>query len=53
MVLLQVIDASHLVTQDLRMPEQGVSELKKQTTAQAVGKVDAADPSLTADRLGV
>ena len=35
------------------MPEQGVSELEEQTTAHAIGKVDAADPSLTADRLGV
>ena len=35
------------------MPEQGVSDLEKQTAAQAVGKVDAADPSLAADRLGI
>ena len=35
------------------MPEQGESDLEKQTTAHAVGKVDAADPSLTTDRLGV
>ena len=35
------------------MPEQGVSELEKQTAAQAVGKVDTADPSLAADGLGV
>ena len=35
------------------MPEQGVSDLEKQTAAQAVGKVDAADPSLAPDRLGV
>ena len=52
-MLLQVINASHLVTQDLRMPEQGVSDLEKQTAAHTVGKVDAADPSLAADRLGV
>ena len=35
------------------MPEQGVSDLEKKTAAQAVGKVDTADPSLTTDRLGV
>ena len=35
------------------MPEHGVSELEKQTAAQIVGKVDAADPSLTSDRLGI
>ena len=35
------------------MPEQGVSDLEKQTAAQAVGKVHAADPSLAPNRLGV
>ena len=35
------------------MPEQGESELEKQTSAHTVGKVDAADPSLAADRLGI
>ena len=35
------------------MPKEGGSDLEKQTAAQAVGKVDAADPSLAADRLGV
>ena len=35
------------------MPEQGVSDLEKKTAAQTVGKVDAADPSLAADRLGI
>ena len=35
------------------MPEQGGSDLEKQTAAHTVGKVDAADPSLAADRLGI
>ena len=35
------------------MSEQGGSDLEKQTAAQAVGKVDAADPTLAADRLGI
>lgn len=35
------------------MSEQGESDLEKQTAAQAVGKVDTADPSLAADRLGI
>ena len=35
------------------MPEEGVSDLEKQTAAQTVGKVDAADPTLAADRLGI
>ena len=35
------------------MPEQGGSDLEKQTAAHTVGKVDSADPSLAADRLGV
>ena len=35
------------------MPEQSGSDLEKQTAAHAVGKVDAADPTLAPDRLGV
>ena len=35
------------------MPEQGVSDLEEKKAAQTVGKIDAADPSLAADRLGV
>ena len=35
------------------MSAQGGSELEKQTSAYTLGKVDAADPSLAPDRLGV
>ncbi|MDP7620941.1 MAG: hypothetical protein QGH27_03165 [SAR324 cluster bacterium] len=35
------------------MPEQGVSDFEEHGTAQAVGKVDAADQTLTADGLGI
>ena len=52
-MLLKEIDASHFVTQYLSIPKQGVSELEKQTPAYTVGKIDAADPSLAADRLEI
>ena len=35
------------------MPEQGIAKPEKQTAAQAVGKVDAADPSLNMHLFGV
>jgi hypothetical protein len=35
------------------MPKQCVSDFEEQSTAQAVGKVDAADQTLTADGLGI